>query len=230
MIQDLALVTVMFDYPADAKPLIYDNALKYFDEKDIHICRFNGLPADSSLYQKLYTYKITHLLPYIKEHILGKYKYMLFVDAKDTNFYKDPRTIVEEFLTFNKSIVFCAEKELWPETQYTHLYSEKVRSGQFKFLNSGIYIGYVEKIVEHLETILKNDYQSKIEDQSTWTIHYLLNSDIEIDSEGTLFFSTHRNKDLVTIVDDKVILKLSPYVVHDNGPFLEETVKVAHLI
>lgn len=230
MIKDLALVTVMFNYPADALPLIYNNAKTYFDENDIYIGRFSGLRDDASFYEKLYTYKITHLLPYIKEHILGKYKYMLFVDAKDTNFYKDPHTIVNDFLKFNKSIVFCAEQELWPETQYTHLYSEKVRIGPFKFLNSGIYIGYVDKVVQHLEEILEKDYVGKIEDQSTWTIHYLLNEDIEIDSEGTLFFSTHKNKSLVHVVDDEVILQVSPYVVHDNGPFLDETIKVTHLL
>lgn len=230
MIKDLALVTVMFDYPSDALPLIWNNALKYFEKEDIYIGRFSGLPYESSLYEKLYTYKIKHLLPYLKENILGKYKYTLFVDAKDTNFYKNPHALVNDFLDFEKSIVFCAEKELWPETKYTHLYSNKVRNGEFKFLNSGIYIGYTEKIVNHLEQILANDYEGKIEDQSTWTIHYLLNEDIEIDSEGLLFFSTHKNKSLVSIKEENISLKLSPYIVHDNGPFAEETIKIAHLL
>jgi hypothetical protein len=232
MLKDLAIVTVFFDYPEDSLPRIYNKAAKYFNSEDIHIVRLHGVPREASLYEKLYTYKIKQLLPYLQSHIEGKYKYMLFVDATDTNFYKSPETIIETFLTFNKSIVFCAESELWPATSYTHLYDQKVRTGPFKFLNSGGYIGFTQDIIAHLENILEKDYEGKIEDQSTWTIEYLLHDDIELDTEGIIFFSTHLNKRYVEVEDtDKVgLLGISPYIVHDNGPYGEDTLKITHLL
>lgn len=233
MISDLALVTVLFGYPEHSMPKIYDNALKYFNESDIYINRTTIHDIDpSDYYGKLYMHKIVTHLPYMEKHILGKYKYTLFVDATDTNFYKIPVDIIDTFLTFDKSIVFCAEKELWPETRYTHMYANKIRTGPFQFLNSGVYIGYTEKIVEHLRDIVEKNYEGRVEDQSSWTIQYLLHDDIDIDSEGKLFFSTHRNKDYVELAENKnvVLRDINPYVVHDNGPYLDETIKLADLL
>jgi len=232
MIKDLALVSLYFEYPENQLPLIYSNAVKYLGEENVYIARFDGVPRESSYYEKLYRYKLFYLLPYIEEHILGKYEYMLFVDAKDTNFYRDPSTLIEDFKSFNKSIVFCGERELWPTTNLTHLYSTKERTGPFAYLNSGAYIGYTAKIVEHLQNIVKEDYKERIEDQSTWTIEYLLNDDIEIDSEGKLFFSTHTTKSY-TFEDStgKIVLTgINPYIIHDNGPYGEDTLKFAHLL
>lgn len=233
MIEDLALVTVLFGYPEYALPKIYNNAINYFNDKDIYVNRITIDTIDrNDYYGKLYVHKIVEQSKYMKEHILGKYKYTLFVDATDTNFYRDPVDIVDTFLTFNKSIVFCAEKELWPETRYTHLYSEKVRNGPFQFLNSGGYIGYTEKIVEHLQDIVDKNYEGRVEDQSSWTIQYLLYDDIEIDTTGKIFFSTHRNREYVSTAEQKNVLLtgINPYVVHDNGPFLEETIKLTDLL
>jgi hypothetical protein len=227
----LALVSLFFNYPEDRNPLIYNNSLKYFDKDDIYIARFSGLPEDSSYYEKLYRYKLFSLLPYIKENILNKYEYMLFVDATDTNFYKNPSDIIEVFKEFNSSIVFCGEKELWPVTKYTHMYDNKERLGPFKFLNSGGYIGYTEKIVEHLESIVKNDYEGRLEDQSAWTIEYLLSDDIQIDSEGKIFFSTHLTKEYVINNDGKISLSgFNPFIIHDNGPYGDNTFKFAELL
>jgi hypothetical protein len=227
----IALVSLFFDYPIDRMPLIYDNAVKYFDKNDIFIARFDGLPQDSSYYEKLYTYKISKLLPFIKQNIVQNYEYMIFVDATDTNFYRAPSDIIEIFESFNKSIVFCAEKELWPSTPYDHFYDEKDIKGPFKYLNSGCYIGYTNKIVEHLENIIKNNYVARVEDQSAWTIEYLLSEDIDIDSESKLFFSTHLNKKYVNLENNKISLNgLNPFIIHDNGPYSEETFKFTNLL
>jgi hypothetical protein len=156
---------------------------------------------------------------------------MLFVDALDTNFYRDPYDIIDIFETFNSSIVFSAEKELWPITKYTHLYDKKERLGIFKYLNSGGYFGYTNKIVEHLENIVKNDYDGRLEDQSTWTIEYLLSDDIKIDSEGKIFFSTYLTKEYVISNNDKInLIGFNPIIIHDNGPYTEDTFKFAELL
>ena len=227
-----ALVTVLFDYPLDYLPRIYNRAIEYMNKDDIYVARFNNLlPLDASYYEKLYIYKIKYLLEYLKENIAGKYEFMLFVDATDTNFYKHPSTLIGEFLQFNKSIVFNAEQELWPHTSWTYKYENKSRPGPFQYLNSGLYVGYVNSIIYHLQNIIDSDYAGKVEDQSTWTIEYLLHDDIEIDSHGKLFFSSYKNKSYVSLTEDnKVVLSISPYVVHDNGPYTEDTLKITELL
>jgi len=227
-----ALVTVFFDYPLNYLPRIYKNAIKYMNKSDIYIARFNNLlPPDASYYEKLYTYKVEKLLEYLKEHIRGNYEFMLFVDATDTNFYRNPTTLIDDFLTFNKSIVFNAEQELWPHTIWTDKYQEKHRSGPFPYLNSGVYVGYVDAILQHLQNIVTSNYEGKIEDQSAWTIEYLLHDDLEIDSHGKLFFSSYKNKSYTSLDENnKVTLSISPYVVHDNGPYTEDTLKITEIL
>ena len=231
MIKDVALVSVFFDYPEYSLPLIYDNSLKYFNEKDIYIGRFSGLPLEATYYEKLYKYKTVYLLDFLNRNIKNNYTYMIFVDAKDTNFYRDPSDIIVEFLKFNKSIVFNGERELWPPSHSMHLYSQKSTTGPFKYLNSGGYIGYTESIIEHLQNIADKKNFEIPDDQNAWALEYLYNNDIEIDSEGKIFFSTHLNKEYVDIVDDKNIIKdINPYIIHDNGPYGDNTIKFTHLL
>lgn len=229
--KELAIVTVFFNYPEDRMPIFLDNALKYYNEEDVYIARFNGLPEDASYYEKLCAYKIDYLLPYLKEHIQGKYRYVLFMDALDVNFYRDPKTLIEDFHTFGKSIVFCGEKELWPINSYTHLYNTKQAYGPAQFLNSGLYLGVTDSVVSHLEDIVHQNYPERVTDQSIWSIQYLVKEDIGVDQNYKLFFSTHKAKEYVNLESDKVALKeINPYFVHDNGPYGEDTVKLTHLL
>jgi len=227
MIQNVALITSLFDYPSHYNPIFFNNALKYFDEKDIHIIRNNALIKDGSYYDKLYFYKIPKVLEYIKEKILGNYDYILFLDATDTNFYSSPKNIINLFSSKNSSIIFGAEKGLWPNTSYTHLYDKKNITSEFRYLNSGTYFGYTDKIVEHMEEIIKNGYDSGIDDQGKWTIQYLLNNDIIIDSDCEFFMSSLDSKKYFEHTDGIVTINnYNPIVVHDNGPHTEETIKV----
>ena len=230
MIQDVALLTILFDYPVHAYPLCYNNASKFFDQKDIHIARFNNLIQEGSYYDKLYFYKVEKLLEYITDNIYGKYRYILFLDAKDTNFYKSPVDIVEKFTALDRSIVFGAEKGLWPNTNYTHLYDKKVGADDAEYLNSGTYFGYTDQIITHLTRIKTERYQEGIDDQGKWTIEYLLHDDIILDYNRQFFFSTYEAKNFVDDADHTKLKGISPYIVHDNGPFGDTTVKIAHLI
>ena len=124
--ENIALITSLFDYPEYYLPTFYNNSLKYFDKKDIHIIRNNGLITNGSYYDKLYFYKIPKVLEYLKNNIFGKYEFVLFLDATDTNFYSSPKNIIEKFIDKNCSIIMGAEKGLWPPTSYTHLYDKKI--------------------------------------------------------------------------------------------------------
>lgn len=226
--ENIALITVLFDYPDHYKPSFYKNALKYFDPKDIHIVRNSGLlDSNSSYYDKLYFYKTVKLLEYINSEILGKYKYILFLDATDTNFIKSPEGVIDKFESLNCSIIMGAEKGLWPPTNFTHLYENKRVINDSKYLNSGTYFGLTEKVVFHLNDIIEKSYQTGIDDQGKWTIQYLLNDDIIIDQERDFFFSTLDTKDEVYINESGIsLINLNAFIVHDNGPHNENTIKL----
>lgn len=227
----IAILTVLFDYPDYFLPSFYNNAKKYFDEKDIHIVRKSNLVQGGSYYDKLYYYKVVSVLEYIMEFISGKYEYLLFLDATDTNFLQEPKNIIEKFSELNCSLIMGAEKGLWPPTNYTHLYETKNIDCENKYLNSGTYFGYTEKIIFHLNDIIEKEYQTGIDDQGRWTIQYLLNNDIKIDYENKFFFSTYESKDRVEIKENNVsILNSEAFVIHDNGPHTENTIKLTEIL
>jgi hypothetical protein len=227
----IAIITALFDYPDYYQPSFYNNALKYFSPEDIHVVRNSGLITDGSYYDKLYYYKTVKVLEYIQTHIVGKYDYILFLDATDTNFIKSPEGIVDKFKSLNCNIVMGAEKGLWPPTNYTHLYENKRVINESKYLNSGTYFGYTDKIVYHLKDIIEKEYQTGIDDQGRWTIQYLLNDDIIIDQERDFFFSTLDTKDSVRIEGSEIsLLNLDACIIHDNGPYTENTIKLTQIL
>lgn len=229
--KNIALITALFDYPEYYEPSFYKNALKYFSPEDIHVVRNSGLITDGSYYDKLFFYKTVKVLEYIESNIVGKYDYILFLDATDTNFIKSPEGIIEKFQSLNCSLIMGAEKGLWPPTNYTHLYENKRAINDSMYLNSGTYFGYTDKIVNHLKDIIEKEYQTGIDDQGRWTIQYLLNDDIIIDQEREFFFSTLDTKDSVKIEGKEVsLLNLGAYIIHDNGPYTENTIKLTQIL
>jgi hypothetical protein len=199
-----------------------------FNQEDIHILRYNNL-IEGTRYEKLYYYKIEKLLQYIKEKILNKYDYILFLDATDTNFIKTPERLIERFLNMNCDILMGAEKGLWPKTKYTHLYGQKNIIDEYKYLNSGTYFGKTKSIVEGLESIVKNKYLENIDDQGMWTIEYLLNDYIQIDYKQEFFFSTYESKNKILINSGNVsLIDSNAFVIHDNGADTENTIKLTH--
>jgi FkbM family methyltransferase len=229
--EKIALMTVIFDYPEHFEPSFYKNALKYFKKEDIHILRLSDLVTNGSYYDKLFYYKVFCLLEYILTKIKGKYDYILFLDATDTNFIFFDEKIVEKFKKKNCSILFGAEYGLWPVTNFTHLYEKKPKITDKIYLNSGTYFGYTDKIIYHLDDIIHKKYQEGIDDQGRWTIQYLLNDDILLDQECEFFFSTFLSKKDVIITESGPILdKKNAFIVHDNGPHNEETIKLTDLL
>ena len=152
----IALITSLFDYPEHYLPSFYKNALKYFDKNHIHIIRNSGLITTESYYDKLYFYKVVKVLDYIKENIEGLYDHILFLDATDTNFISTPDNLVSKFKGLSCSIIMGAEKGLWPPTNYTHLYENKPILSEYRYLNSGTYFGYTDKIIEHLNHMISS--------------------------------------------------------------------------
>ena len=229
--EKIALLTALFDYPENYIPTFYKNASKHFNSDDIHIVRNSGLITDVSYYDKLYFYKIVKVLEYIEQHILGVYDYILFLDATDTNFISSPDNLIEKFNDLSCSIVMGAEKGLWPPTNYTHLYDKKPILNDYKYLNSGTYFGYTDKIVYHMKQIIEEEYQTGIDDQGKWTIEYLLSDDIMVDQKQEFFFSTFNSKNNLKIDGKNVgLLNSNAFIIHDNGGYNDDTIKLTDLL
>jgi hypothetical protein len=227
-VKNIALITVLFDYPLNYNPVFYKNALKFFNQNDIHVVRYNNIFKGDSYYDKLYFYKVVKLLEYIENNIKNKYRYILFLDATDTNFYSSPENIIQKFEDKKCSIIMGAEKCLWPPHSYTHLYDKKNINSEYKYLNSGTYFGYTESIFSHLKTIIENEYDTGIDDQGKWTIQYLLNDDIIIDHKCEFFMSTLNSKQYIKIINNTFNIEtFNPIIVHDNGPHNNETIKIS---
>lgn len=230
MTQNIALVTTYFDYPEYYLPVFYQNAIKYFKTEDIHIIRYlDHNTRLESLYAKLYYYKIVKNIDYYKEHLLNKYKYMIFADATDTNLYRSPESIIDDFLSFNANIVFCGEKCAWPPIDSKYSYDIKPKLSANFYLNSGLYIGYTDKIIEHMQSIIEHN-RTIYDDQGHWTIEYLLSNDIAVDQNNRIFFSSLNSKNDIQFSDQQIILPTNPYFVHDNGPYNDETLKISEML
>jgi hypothetical protein len=228
MNENVSIITVLFNYPQDYTPTFFNNAKKYFPLENLHIARFSNLIETTCYYEKLYFYKIEMLKTYIENNI--KTEYIVFLDATDTNFLGDTGNLVEKFKKFNCSILFCAEKGLWPPTDYNHLYNNKTNIGEKIYLNSGAYIGYKDKLLNHLNDIINNPRGHK-DDQAKWAIQYLQNTDIVLDQNCEIFFSSYLNKEDVVIENNKVLLKnYNACIVHDNGGYNDSTVKLVPLL
>lgn len=229
--EKIALLTSLFDYPEHYLPSFYKNCLNYFNESDVHIVRNHGLLTTGSYYDKLYFYKVVKLLEYIEEHIKGLYDYILFLDATDTNFISNPNNLITKFKELSCSIIMGAEKGLWPPTNYTHLYEKKPILSEYKYLNSGTYFGYTDKVINHLKKIIEEGYQSGIDDQGKWTIEYLLSDDIIIDQKQDFFFSTFNSKENIKIDENNItLINSSACIIHDNGGYNDETIKLTELL
>lgn len=222
---NIALTTVLFDYPDYYVPTFYKKGLNDFELNDIHIIRYSNLIKAESYYDKLYFYKIVKFCDYVKENLLGKYEYTLFLDATDTAFIKPFNGVLEKFKNANCNILFGAEKELWPPTKYNSLYNQKEKKSEYCYLNSGTYFGYTEVIYSYLKDMIENTYFK--DDQGSWSAVYLMNNDIKLDQTCDVFFSTHKSKNKIKNEGDNIFLdNIDAHILHDNGGYHEETLKL----
>ena len=227
MMKNLALLTQLFNHSQSKMPLFYDNALKYFDKDDIHIIRENqGETIGKDFDTLLFLFKVNKIKEYIENNLLNKYEYVLYMDGTDTNFIRNPENLLNEFNEYDKSIIFGGELVLYPHTENDYLYENKPKNSQFIYLNSGVWIGKVEKVIKHMQQMINNT-ECIYDDQGRWTYQYLYNDDIMIDQNRKFIFNTYNAADYITLTKDGVVLKdINPYIIHDNGPQKDNTFKI----
>jgi hypothetical protein len=156
-------------------------------------------------------------------------EYVIYSDTTDVVCLSDIQQIKFEN---SSKVLFSSEFHRYPNestlsnwepiNQYTQ--SDIINRN---FLNSGLYIGKTEKIIELLsyciENILPKEYKNFGGDQGVYTYCYLNSAQkyIELDSNSNLFLSTYlRSSNEYLLQNDRLTHrtnKNSPIFVHDNG-------------
>jgi GR25 family glycosyltransferase involved in LPS biosynthesis len=141
---------------------------------------------------------------------------VLFTDAWDVVCLDDCSSLYEKFLTFNKDLVFGAEKMCSPDQDKKDLY--KIRDVPFPYLNSGFFIGKAGVIKNYLDKY----NGEKINDQKWWTATYLENQDmIALDSNALMCLQTwDTDQKYYQFQDNKFTYtetSTNPIFIHANG-------------
>lgn len=160
--------------------------------------------------------KLNELYNFVNRPSLKLNDIILFTDAYDVYYSGDKSTILNRFIQMDKPIVFGAELCCYPDNTKTSLYPET--NSEFKYLNSGLFIGRVSAFRECMKNYTFDD---DINDQLWWTNTFLNNQDIiGLDYSNQLFLNcVWLNKEDIVFSNGKVTYKEStPQLIHGNGP------------
>ncbi|XP_066261630.1 procollagen-lysine,2-oxoglutarate 5-dioxygenase [Euwallacea similis] len=176
-------------------------------------------------------WKINLLKAALRQYKLDDEKIVLFTDAYDVIFLGQLGEIVRRFKALGARVLFGAEPYCWPNVELAPQYPE-ITKGQ-RFLNSGIYIGYLPEINNILSKVHIED---SADDQLYFTQVYLdkefrEKNKIQLDHLSEIFQNMNGQTDILEIktVENKdagvetYYLKntetgTEPLMVHGNGP------------
>lgn len=227
----VAVITVLFDYPDYYTPIFQDKLLDNFPQEDYYVVRYkseNEIIRNESYYFKFTHFRIKNLLDFITSNISQKYDYFLHLDATDVGYVGGIEKIPQLMMEYDCSILFGGERNLWPNTDYSHLYENKKTDSLYKYLNAGVFCAETNSFISHAKEIL-NRGLSGLCDQGNWQIEYLLNSDIKIDYDNKLVLNSYLAKEDIIISDQDLTFKTNkPIFVHDNGGFNDHTIKIVN--
>jgi hypothetical protein len=142
---------------------------------------------------------------------------VLFTDAYDVIYQGDFDEIVARFLEFSKPLVFGCETTCNPIPSYEQYY--QIRSCEFPYLNSGLFIGRAWAL---RKCFAGYQYNDRDDDQGFWTVQFLdKNKDLFVlDYHNRIFLNTYGiDLSLIKKDGDKFRYKgtVSSFI-HVNGP------------
>jgi len=145
---------------------------------------------------------------------------VLFVDGYDV-YINDPlNTIVERFKGFDCGVLFAAEKTCWPDRALAPFFTES--HTDYKYPNSGAYIGYVSGLKALFNTGLGDGDDDQLYVQKQIIKTNLDNKDaVKLDYENYLFQCLADSVADVTVNKNRQLLNTNtrccPCILHGNG-------------
>ena len=144
---------------------------------------------------------------------------VLFVDGYDVFFNDELETIVDRFKGFNCRILFAAEKSCWPDKSLAPLFEADT---DYKYLNSGVYIGYASDICSLIENCPPNSEDDQLFLQKKFIVDkFDANNNYKLDTENYIFQCLANAHEDVYVKANKQIANRSTNcctcIVHGNG-------------
>lgn len=154
---------------------------------------------------------------------------ILFTDAYDVFLVSSIDGIVNRFLEFKCDVLFSAEKTCWPDPSLSKLFPDSFTN--YKFLNSGCFIGYRWALLRLIESQIKDTD----DDQLYYQKQYLksLTEDfinIKLDTENYIFQCLGGSENSVKVLENGQLYNSEtnccPLVLHGNGgPYTKQVFK-----
>lgn len=162
--------------------------------------------------------KINLVLDYVKT--LPADTIVLFMDGYDVFVNDDLHTIVERFLGFKSDILFAAEKVCWPDRTIAPFFNES--ETDYKYLNSGLYMGYASSVLSFIEDYIPNGEDDQLFLQKKYIINKLDRKiNVKLDTENYIFQCLSSSKDDVFVKPNNQLTNVNtrccPCIVHGNG-------------
>lgn len=159
-----------------------------------------------------------------------KTKYIIACDCWDLVFVTSPETIIDVFETFDTEIVFSSERTCFPDSKKEE-YDKLPYTSSYKYLNSGMIVGYAESILKLLESMdvesVPDDYWDgsknvHFNDQEFYLEHFLKQVvPMKLDYEQKISTTLHAVEiDEIDFSEDGIMVKETnsfPCTVHGNG-------------
>lgn len=174
-------------------------------------------------------FKIDVFIKYLQG--LDDNEIILLNDAYDVFYLDNIDVIVTKFKSFNKNIVISGEKWFSHQEQDNKIFFDKMTEGIYKYINSGLIIGYSKDLLilyEDAKKILQNpDYKVKnLGDQYCLSMAIKNNFNkynLTIDYKGKLFYNAVNDWDNINAYIDSEfkLLETSEYPSVIHVPFLK---------
>ena len=163
--------------------------------------------------------KLNHVYDFLKTKEVFDDDIILFCDGYDVIVNDDAGTIIERFLDFNCDLLVAAEKNCWPDKSLEDKFSA---STEYKYPNSGCYIGYKWAILK----LIENRISDQADDQLYLQQQLLSKSQdklvsIAIDTENYIFQCIAGAADKLQLTAGRQFINTEtntcPCVLHGNG-------------
>lgn len=161
--------------------------------------------------------KLNLVLDYLKS--VPPADIVLFMDGYDVFVNDDIETIVERFKGFECGTLLAAEKTCWPDKSLEAFFEAPT---EYRYLNSGLYIGYARSILALIGDYIENSSDDQLHLQKRYIASkFITPNEYKLDHENYIFQCLSNSRNDVTIKKNNQILNTATNcctcIVHGNG-------------
>lgn len=162
--------------------------------------------------------KINHIKKFLKDQYVFEDDLIGFFDGYDVLINEELHIIFERFKEFNCDILFAAEKICWPDSSLENLFTSHT---DYRFLNSGCYIGYKWALDKFFEPQIEDSADDQLYCQHR-VLEFNNSKELvcKLDNENYIFQCCSAASQDITILNKQLVnlsTKTCPCILHGNG-------------